>query len=340
MTTSDRCRAVDRRFCRTHGRKVTPGTADWLLSQPDQVRQPPAPILTDPEPLEKALTSTLAWDGTEPAGWSSYVDECQSHPERPGTPELLDVIPSPEGPLAVTWFHDSQDWNDITAPGEDGMRIHRVGLYSLTQKKDLGAVKVAYVDEEVTRQSFGDDELKLYRWAERYNSSFHEEVPTPAAWSQMTGEEQSEVRRKIWAEMMRARRVITVHEGKTISYQDITVEHAPATDREVVQAMKRMFLPTLKKEQKAQAASYAIPFIDRSSTEPELRGKGYGTAMYVYAARRLAQDGKVMKASGVQSPEAKRLWDRFQARFPNNVNPLTEKNQQGTKRLSLVMDFR
>lgn len=50
------------------------------------------------------------------------------------------------------------------------------------------------------------------------------------------------------------------------------------------------------------------PFIDFSRLEEKYQGKGAGTSMYVYMARKLGEKGKTLSSSGLQSDEAQRLW--------------------------------
>lgn len=62
--------------------------------------------------------------------------------------------------------------------------------------------------------------------------------------------------------------------------------------------------------------------IDQSRIDDErLRGIGIGSSMYVYLSRKLAEDGKVLDCSSLQTDEAKRVWKRMAAdtRIPIKV---------------------
>jgi hypothetical protein len=71
---------------------------------------------------------------------------------------------------------------------------------------------------------------------------------------------------------------------------------------------------------------------------PSLRGTGLGTRLYELAARRLAEDGRVLAASGLQTPEAQAVWARMTAAgYPIRTD--TTPHRPGMKRSRLVLDY-
>jgi len=83
----------------------------------------------------------------------------------------------------------------------------------------------------------------------------------------------------------------------------------------------------------------AIPFVDYSRIHPPLKGQGYGTALYIYMARKLAQRNQALRGSSSQTPEARGTWERFKKHLPAQVKPLTL-SRKGKSNDYFMLDFR
>jgi hypothetical protein len=81
------------------------------------------------------------------------------------------------------------------------------------------------------------------------------------------------------------------------------------------------------------------PLVSQSRVSEELEGKGYGAALYVYTARKLAEHGQVLKGSNLQSPSAQKLWSKFKNRLPAHVGSQTYADN-GKEYTVPVLDFR
>jgi predicted GNAT family acetyltransferase len=56
----------------------------------------------------------------------------------------------------------------------------------------------------------------------------------------------------------------------------------------------------------------------------ELLGKGYGSALYLYAAKQLGRTGQVLINGNIQSYDAAELWKNLGKHHPENVSKRTE----------------
>jgi len=51
-----------------------------------------------------------------------------------------------------------------------------------------------------------------------------------------------------------------------------------------------------------------FPYVDYAKVRDKYLRKGIATAMYIFAAKLLAEQGMLFRSSGIQSPRAKALW--------------------------------
>lgn len=338
--TAVRCRAKDPASCRVHGtRRVREGTPEWFQQQPETPSAPTRPLFTDPAPVARALEANLGWEGEKPSWWAEYAATVEGQ-EASCTPELLDMIDTPEGPVAVVWLENSPKPRDQNAVTQDGMRLNYLGFYHPGTQDYLGYVKMIFVDEETKKAAFGEDELAPYRWGERYAGGLYVDLPAPEEWAASSEEEKDEFRRELWRAATRESGEGIMHEGEWIPPYRMSDAYIPANPERIKHDLDTLHAPRFLKRQQEQEEYFKLPFVDFSRMEDPLKGKGYGSAAYVYTARRLAQEGKVLRASGTQSGEAQTTWGRFRARFADNVKTVYLKDGRGKKIGHSLLDFR
>lgn len=219
-----------------------------------------------------------------------------------GTPVLLHTDEA-RG-LTFTWY-------DISRRKQDWQSRERGYLVSRLVVTDAADREVGYLNVTHTTAEMVAAELPTpFHWADEntgtsFGFGYYDEVSP----------------QRIWASAYQALRTTPPSaDGKglwVISEQD-----AP-TDPDVL-VRELAWAEAQFAEQVCQfVRNLSIPFVDYSfldhtATGPDgavvrLRGTGIGQLMYVLAAKRLAEQGKVLRASGIQSEEAEALWRRLLA---------------------------
>jgi hypothetical protein len=342
--TSRPCRANNPKICPHHGTPVELNQATVLqskiqavLATPDEVNPR---LLASSQLIDNAATSSLKWEGEQPTWWAEYKRDSENHELVPTTAELIDIIDSPEGKLAVVWQNESQREMDSGISLGSGYGTRICYFKSVETGKTLGFVNMAYMDKDSVERTFGNDEMTPYRWNSRYGGTrypFERENQTYGD-RDLKDEALKEQRRKVWVVAARdARRTIRDADGDYVSYYNINESHIP--DDATVEKDLKEFAAPIKKEMRNAKNYYSTPYVDYSEVEKPLKGQGYGTALYVYTARMLAKEGKVLRGSGLQSDDAQKIWGRFKEKFPNNVSSINQ-NYKGQKSQAPIFDFR
>jgi hypothetical protein len=344
-TVSSQCNAKDKSKCRFHGHADTATPVTTMQEKISALFKKPSAEPKDvpaSELIDGALNSSLDWKGEKPDWWDSYTQELKNDPALSTTAELVDVVDSPVGPLAVIWQHESQAANDRGISLDSGYGVKVCYYKSMKTGENLGYVKMAYISKETLERSFGNDEFTPFRVRARYGGSyinFEENDDFTYGERNLTGEALLEKRRELWVAASKdQRKGLTDANGKYISYPNITKEHLPVDDAQVEKELK-VFHKQYKKEMDEKARFFKVPYVDFSRVEEPLKGKGYGTALYVYTARMLAKEGKVLRGSGIQSGDAQKAWAGFKKKFPNNVSTITRK-YSGQTHTDPILDFR
>lgn len=295
-------------------------------------------------PAAYAAESSLKYAGTPPAWWKQYQEDAMNDKSLPVTPELLDVIDTPAGPVAVVWQDESHDSGDKGVTLGSGMNLAVCYFKSVDTGETLGYLKLCSVDKASTERSFGKDEFTPFRWASRFRGSsypFNDGMESEAGVygeRNLTGDALIQKRREVWLAFSKDTKAsVTDAEGNYVSYYNLGAEHVP-DDKTVAKDMK-VFYKNMSKTMKDRNAYYATPFVDFSRVEDPLKGKGFGAALYVYGARKLGQQGKVLRGSGLQSDEAQSLWGRFTKHFPHNVSSI-KLASSGEPTIAPILDFR
>lgn len=297
-----------------------------------------------PEGLKKrarvtqALNSDLNYTGKTPS-WFKKFEKTYTDTYGEGVkPRIIDVIDSPAGQLAVIWSDQSARSNDVSIIKERGLNIREIALIGMKDGEDYGYVKSTFVDDESCKRSFGDDEYAGLRYLDEYDGVSYgiREYPESARdenrrlirsddlrkidilEAAKTPEERIEAKKKIWASSASALRLeVRDDEGNYVNYYNINASHAPKTESELDEALKPI-LKTGNRKMTEFKKDFEVPFVDFSSTSEAVKGQGIGSAMYVYNARMLAKENKLLRGSGLQSDSAKGVWESLSkdARLP------------------------
>lgn len=292
-----------------------------------------------------AENSPLSWEGPKPKWWKNYTKEAQNNDFAPlsTTPELMDVIDTPVGKVAVVWEKNSQASNDKYVQIDSGYAVQRCVMRSFDTGEELAYVKASHVDDEAFKRSFGDDEFTPFRHRARYSGHNY---PLDDEDKSVAEEDLPEMRRKLWLAAKKDQGLgRLVREGLfkdedgnfVMSYQ-IDRKHLPEDVR--VQEDLKNYSTKLNEEITKWKQERGTPFVDFSHVNEGLKGQGFGTAVYVYTARKLATQGKTLRGSGIQTEDAQAVWSRFQKRFPNQISFEERKEGDGSISVLPILDFR
>lgn len=343
MVTKDRCRAKDRATCPKHGHS----NPELNLAAFKEFLRPSARELSavkDPAAIVGvAANSALEYQGGKPAWWKKFEGDATTNPSLPTRPELVDVIDSPAGPLAVVWENQSQLATDAFIL-RSGRGIHSCSYRSMETGEVLGYIKMDYVDEATFQRSFGDDEFTPFRWHEErggvlYGITYGADGELGKLKEGTSEEELVALRRKVW---LTARKhisggtLVLDEHGKPVPNNQI---HNHMPDDATIAADMKNFTSQLNTSIAEYKRVAGVPVVDLSQIEQPLVGRGFGSALYVYTARMLAKQGKVLRASQYQQPVATIVWDRLEEKFPKHVGWF-KFDINGDVQSPRVLDFR
>ena len=260
---------------------------------------------------------------------------------------MLDVITSPVGDLAVVWEPTSQAKNDQSLQ-DSGMEVAVILFKSVKTGENLGYLKTCWVSPESHARSFGSDEFDVYRYRNRYQGgsyykglNFDGYVDLKYDKADIRPADTTELEKQIWLGTRKdLHQGVQREDGTYLTYYSLTEADIP-TDIETIRKDNKRDKKQLIKEMKDKTSYFSpeSPFVDFSRTEEPIRGKGYGSALYVYAAKQLSKQGAVLRASGVQSDAAEALWARLKKTMPKHVSQRTIKTKNKTYTYD-VLDFR
>lgn len=115
-------------------------------------------------------------------------------------------------------------------------------------------------------------------------------------------------KKRIWATSVRA---LDRYDKKPAGKNHWDTSASDAPSGEALDEDLRDFQSTCDKSLNWFTKGREDPFIDYSKIEREYRGKGLGGALYIYAARMLGENNQILRASGLQSDDAERLWEKL-----------------------------
>lgn len=351
MSTIVKCRAKDPANCSYPGHKSLHAP---VQSHIKDMRQFFGEALPSPKTIsslshkpasltQHAAKTSLTWKGDKPSWWNKFYEESASNPHLPSQPELLDVIDSPAGKLAVVWQPESQDKADDGMTITSGIGVSACYYKSIETGRTLGYIKMASMTEETVEKAFGNDEFTPYRWSSRFSGSnfgfrAKASLMQPYGERDLTGDELIQKRREVWVHAQQNLGAgLKTEDGGYVSSINVTQKNLP--DDATVQKDLKKFARVINKQIKFKKEYYKTPYVDFSRVEEPLKGKGFGSALYVYTARRLAQNDQVLRGSGIQSDDAMRTWENFRKNLKGKVSSI-ELNYNGDKSISPVLDFR
>lgn len=342
MVTKRKCQAADEENCPFHGTgKKTIPDFDAGLEKHLEAKTAEIKVLSARNAVTSAVESSLTYQGDKPSWWKEYSDSAAQNNDLPSETILMDVIDSPMGKLAVVWEEESQSSKDRGVSLESGMGLHVCRYKSFETGEDLGYLKLSYVNDDTAKRSFGDDEFTPFKWEDRFSGTsygFRLKKMEELLDGDMTEDKAIQIRRQIWVTAQRSSgHGLRTTDGKYVASYNIDENNLP-DDKTVKQDLK-VFAKEFKKSIAMKRKYYKTPYVDFSRVNKELQGQGFGAGIYVYAARKLAERGQVLRGSGLQSGSAQALWVKFNKSFPNNTSKMTL-NYLGQKSVAPILDFR
>lgn len=303
----------------------------------------PREVLNGKQTIARALEAPLSYDGPKPQWWDRYEEDAKARAGHPviadAKREIIDVVDSTAGKIAVIWEDHSSSVIDQYSLEEKGFQVQQMVYRSFETGEVLGYVKATSRNAASMKVAFGDDEYTPFRYDSAYSGTSYsysrnleEESPNP---------DPDALARAYWFDSVRASHdSVQTEDGKYIPYYNVTQEHIPQ-DMKRIKADLRKRSASIRKTIKDANDFYNKPFVDFSRMEHPINGQGFGTAAYVYTARMLAKDGNALMASGLQSDSAKPLWERLQRNFPQYVKEIEVTFPDGKRKESrLTFDFR
>lgn len=278
----------------------------------------------------------------KPSWWETYSSEVgEDFPP----PELLGVVESKRGPLAVVWLPQSPRKDDHWPRVEKGIETSACLLKTLDGAEEVGSLRISFTSEETFRRAFGEDAYTPFRYAE--NALGHSLGVYDEEERDLTLDEdaRANVLRSIWAHAHRDQRRTPLSMKGDPGFRgswNLKEEDAPADEealsRDLADAAKRY--ETQLEERKAY---WNTPLPAYSTLVGEYKGQGLGATLYVYGARRLAEDGQMLKAASSRTEDALKLWDSLSKdpRLPVTEVQVRHETLDGVETVTYpALDFR
>ncbi len=251
---------------------------------------------------------------------------------------------------------DAMAENDVHIEIEGGYNINRVTFNELSTGKEVGYLKMAHMDERSLTRSFGDDEWQVFAWADearggsfgfsQYKSPKLDDFTKETKLREnLSPEERLEAKRKLWASSHKALGQLPAgFDRSLLTWGDpinLKPENSPASEEALDKDIDKL-RTILSRELAHKIEWHGTPNIDYIRLAPELQGAGMGHALYVFGARRQAKDGKAIRASGIQTPEAQKSWNRMKKAGLPVKDIEIPVNDDGSKELKSgkLLDFR
>lgn len=340
----ERCTASVRE-CRFGGHEIVNSDADTMAEFYAEVPAAAYANISHPA-IHRALTTDLNYTGKKPKWWAEHEAGAASHPKVPTKVELLDVIDTPAGKVAVVWQETSHRDNDMGVILDSGMNVETYRYLDWESGESLGYVNLSSMNDQTLARSFGSDEFAPFRYEQRYGGGSlglrdYDSDDDGPGYLNLEGEELLAKRREVWLKMRQASYSefsgYTLPNGERLVSYQLTAEHAP--DDATVQRELKEMSKKLKAKIKKAVGYYSTPFVDFSRVEGPLGNKGYGSTLYIYGARHLAKRNQALRGSGLQSDSAQAMWSRLEASIPQHVKKV-KKTYRGTTDTYRILDFR
>jgi len=263
------------------------------------------------------------------------------------TPQVIATVESPLGPLAVVWEEATVEPNDLVSEVEDGYLISRISYRTMSSGELVGYLKTTSMSEDSVAKSFGDDEWRGLRYS-RTRESFYpmdrEHVKGDRNYDLRQGAEDFK-RSRVEPPALDSREKLAEFVSKAQSHFRSYGDSSPAfMDEDQLRVELTRLQDMANENLDHYRESFEEPFIDYIKLDrEELRGQGLGASLYVFMARKQAERGLPLRASGLQTPEAEKSWSRMAAdtRFPIRVGNFLYRDRNHRKvSASYFLDFR
>lgn len=271
-------------------------------------------------------------------------------------PQYLGTITTPAGELAIVWEKDSTAKNDEFVQLKRGYEISRLTLNDPKTGEELGYLKLGSQTQESISRTFGDDEWREFAWADDSESLRGFRVYTKDANGksvrtypvrEASGEELVAAKRELWAGSHASMRItppnFDLNQLSWSGLVNLNKDHAPEDEAQLDSDLAQL-RNQLRDKLNLQQQWHSDPTIDFIRMSDRLRGKGTGQALYVLGARMLGKQGRVLRASGIQTEFAEAAWKRLGSdpRIPMTTISKKESylREDGETKDYLCLDFR
>ena len=267
-----------------------------------------------------------------------------------GSPVVLDV--DEERGLTFTWHDISRRRQDWTCR-DRGYLVSRLSVTDATGT-EVGGLNVTHttpelVDEELPTSFHWADENTGYSFGFPFRrAATKKAAETLAAMGRNDTPLESPTAARVWAAAYSALKERPPSARGKATYS-LSASDAPA-DRQTLLAELAVAEEKLDRKVEQFKEFLSVPFIDyaeldRTATAPDgtempLRGTGTGQRMYRLAAGRLAQQGKVLRASGIQTDEAQAVWRRMAADPETRTTEVTVRYFDQEPKTYVCLDYR
>jgi hypothetical protein len=232
----------------------------------------------------------------------------------PGDGSGIVLHTDPERSLTYTWYDISRRRQDYLSR-ERGYLVSRLSV--TFTRHDGTDIEVAGLNVTHTTQAMVDEVFETpFHWADEnttaiFGFAWNDEVSPQKVWAtaynNLSGQIQPGTAQPT--------------QGWAHSYSASDAPHDPDVLAAEIQAAAEVYAKRMRRF----VRYLSTPFVDYAHVDSDfeaerveghpgnLRGTGIGYRMYVLAAQHLATHKKVLRASGLQSPEAQHLWERLVA---------------------------
>lgn len=314
--------------------------------------------------LDRALESDLIYDGPTHKWLEDMREESDAiwHGSIDEQPRIIDVVDYSDGKLAVVWSPYSLASNDNSIQTERGYTIKETAFIDIKTGRKIGYLKSSFVDDSSAERSYGNDDYSSIRYMDETDgSSFgmrvylddgpsHDpttgkRIPSKRVSSLSiaeTPEEILEAKKKIWADSHRALHLqpnSLTNAGEHIESRNLELRHSPNTEAEIEEDLKQVREITDVRYSDWKK-DFSTPYIDFSRMGEVIKGTGLGSSLYIYTARMLGKEGKILRGSGIQTGDANNVWERFAKNDKLPVKKYTQRWSRSKPQEGFALDFR
>jgi len=263
------------------------------------------------------------------------------------TPQAIAKVDSSLGPLAVVWESSTADLGDVYSQVDDGYRVSRITYRSMETGEIIAYVKTAHMTEESLRQSYGDDDWRGFRYLRKEESFYALDMDYAERESDSLDQSAEDFgrHRVILPELEDREKLVDFLEKSQSHLRSYSDKLPRSMDTEELQEELTRVKAEASARLDAHGKNYSEPYIDYINLDrPELRGQGLGASLYIFMARKQAEQGLPIRASSLQTPEAEKSWKRMAAdpKLPVRVENNVYTGRRGERKVSAqyFLDFR